>query len=54
MLLHTTSDIQLHGYVFGGWKYVFVVYICVEMQPHIWVNVDRLLWVEYKCYIGCI
>jgi hypothetical protein len=34
-LLHTTNDIQLHGYVFGEWRCVSIVYV-MEMKSHFW------------------
>jgi phage-related holin len=54
MLLHATNDVQLCGYVFGEWRYVFIVYVVMEVQSHFWDNVDRLFQVESKCYIGCL
>jgi hypothetical protein len=46
VLLHTTGDIQLHGYVFGG-RDVFVVYICVDAC--IWTKIQWLLLMKMCC-----
>jgi hypothetical protein len=50
--LHTTNDIQLCGCVFGLWIFVFIIYIFVEIQPHLLDNVDRLFEVESNYYIN--
>jgi len=41
MLLCTISDVQLHGYAFGEWRCVFIVYVVLDMQSYFWDNVDR-------------
>jgi hypothetical protein len=42
MLLCTISDVQLHGYAFGEWRCVFIIYVVLDMQSHFWDNVDKL------------
>jgi hypothetical protein len=54
MLLCTISDVQLHGYAFGEWRCVFIVYVVLEMQSHFWDNVNRLFQVESKCFMDYI
>jgi len=34
VLLRTICDVQLHGYAFGEWRCVFIVYVVLEMQSH--------------------
>ncbi len=41
-------------WVFEEWKYICIVYVVVQMQFHLWQNINKLLWVESKCHINYI
>ncbi len=41
-------------WVFGEWRYSFIVYVVMQIWSHLWHIGNNFFWFEFKCHIGYI